>query len=98
MSSWWHGSSMLAKFNAAATTVDFLTKGGKGWSDPFWLAFGMFLLFLAVVYTYIGKAWIRFHGWVYRADRPKRYWLEVIMYYLGGIGLIGLFLYSFNAF
>jgi hypothetical protein len=51
--------------------------------------FGMFLLLLAVVYTYTGKAWIRFHGWVNRAEDPKRYWLEVSAYYLGGIGFIG---------
>ncbi len=71
-------------------------------SDKFWLlkppytlfTFGMFLLFLAVVYTYTGKAWVRFHGWVYRAEEPKRYWLEVAMYYLLGVGLIGLFLYK----
>jgi len=58
------------------------------------LTFGMFLLFLAVVYTYTGKAWIRFHGWVYRAEEPKRYWLEVAMYYLGGVGFVGYFLYK----
>ena len=74
-------------------------------SDPFWLLkppytlldAGMFVLFLAVIYTYTGKAYIRFHGWVYRADEPKRYWLEVVAYYVVGVGLIGLFLYSFNA-
>jgi hypothetical protein len=70
-------------------------------SDSFWflkpefglLTFGTFLLLLAVVYTYTGKAWIRFHGWVNRADEPKRHWSEVAMYYLFGIGFIGLFLY-----
>jgi hypothetical protein len=75
-------------------------------SDPFWflkppytlLDAGMFVLFLAAIYTYTGKAYIRFHGWVYRADEPKRYWLEVVAYYVVGVGLIGLFLYSFNAF
>jgi hypothetical protein len=51
--------------------------------------FGIFLLLLAVVYTYTGKAWIRFHGWVNRAEDPKRYWLEVSAYYLGGIVFIG---------
>jgi hypothetical protein len=57
-------------------------------------AFGMFLLLLAVVYTYTGKAWIRFHSWVYRADEPKRYWLEVATYYLLGVGFVGYFLYK----
>jgi hypothetical protein len=75
-------------------------------SDPFWLlrppytlfTFGMFLLLLAVVYTCTGKAWIRFHGRVYRADEPKRYWLEVVMYYLLGVGFIGLFFCQVHAF
>jgi hypothetical protein len=75
-------------------------------SDPLWLlrppyAFftaGTFVLFLAVVYTYTGKAWIRFHGWVYRVKEPKRYWLEVAMYYLGGFFLIGIFVYEVHAF
>jgi hypothetical protein len=57
-------------------------------------AFGTFLIILAVVYTCTGKAWIRFHGWVNRADEPKRYWLEVAMYYLLGFALIGFHLYK----
>lgn len=58
------------------------------------LVFGMFLFFLGVVYTYTGKAWIRFHGWVYRAEEPKRYWLEVALYYFLGVCFIGYFLYK----
>ncbi len=53
----------------------------------------MFLLLLAVVYTYLGKAWVRFQGWVSRAEEPKRYWSEVITYYLLGGCLIGYFVY-----
>jgi uncharacterized membrane protein len=68
-------------------------------SDLFWFLkppytlfdLGVFLLFLGAVYTYIGKAYVRFSGWVYRADEPKRYWLEVATYYLGGVVCIGLF-------
>jgi hypothetical protein len=64
-------------------------------TPPYTLAiFGMFLLFLAMLYTYTGKAWIRFHGWVYRAEEPKRYWLEVTMYYLGAVVMFGLFWYK----
>jgi len=59
--------------------------------------FGIFVVFLAVVYTRTGKAWIKYNGWVYRADEPKRYWLEVILYYLLGFGCIGLWLYHFVA-
>ena len=72
-------------------------------SDPFWLlkppytliTSGMFILFLAVVYTFIGKAWTRTR-WVYRAGEPKWYWFEVAMCYLVGVGLIGLYLYQAN--
>lgn len=75
-------------------------------SDPFWFlkppytlfTAGMFVLFLAVLYTYTGKAWIRFHGWVYHVKEPNRYWLEVGAYYLVGSGLIGLFLYEVHWF
>ena len=51
----------------------------------------------AIVWTYTGKAWIRFHGWIYRAERPTRFWWEVAMYYLGGLFLIGLYLYKIHA-
>ena len=71
-------------------------------ADPLWLlkrpygffTFGMFLLLLAMVYTYTGKAYVRFQGWVYRAKEPKRYWGEVVTYYLLGAAFIGLFLYE----
>jgi hypothetical protein len=58
------------------------------------LIFGMFLLFLAVVYTYTGKTWIRAGGWVDRAKEPKRHWLTVAVYYLGGVGCIGYSLFT----
>jgi hypothetical protein len=54
-----------------------------------WLVFGCFLLFLGVVYTGMGKAYIRFQGWVYRSEEPKEFRWSVAMYYLGGILLIG---------
>lgn len=71
-------------------------------SNPFWFLkppytlfdAGMFVLCLAVIYTYVGKAWRRGDGWVYRADEPRRYWLEVVTYYFLGVSLIGLFLYA----
>ena len=60
------------------------------------LIFGFIFIFAAVVWTYTGKAWVRFHGWVYRAEKPTRFWWEVAMYYFVGIGLIGYFLYFVN--
>jgi hypothetical protein len=61
------------------------------------LTFGISLIAVAVLYTCTGKAYARFHGWVYRADDPKGYWLEVVGSYLLGLGLIGLWLYE-NSF
>jgi hypothetical protein len=74
-------------------------------SDLFWLlkppytllGFGMFVLFLGVFYTYTGKAYIRFHGWVSRTDEPKRYWLEVVAYFVVGAVFIVIFLYDVHA-
>ena len=54
-----------------------------------WLVFGVFLLLLGVVYTCIGKSYIRFQRWVYRSEDPKEFWWSVAMYYLVGILLIG---------
>lgn len=68
-------------------------------SDPFWILkppytvfdFGIFLLFLAALYTDIGKVYVRYSGWVNRADDPKRYWFNVAAYYLLGAVLIVIF-------
>lgn len=77
-------------------------KGTGFMPDPFWFlrapyslcTFGMFLFFLAGFYMYTGKAYLRFRGWVYREEQPKRYWLEVAMYCLVGLGFIALFFYK----
>ena len=63
----------------------------------YFLIVGMFLIFLGVVYTYTGKAWIRFRGWAYRAEDPRRYWMGVAAYYFCGVGSIGYFLYEVRA-
>lgn len=57
--------------------------------------FGVFRFISIVagaVFTYTGKAWVRFHGWVFRAKEPKWFWWEVALYFLCGVGLIGYFL------
>jgi len=48
---------------------------------------------LGVVWTCTGKARTRFYGWVYRAEEPTQFWWVVAIYYLGGILLVGIFLY-----
>ena len=68
-------------------------------SGPFTLfSFGMVLLVLATVYTFIGRVYVRFSGWVYRADEPKRYRFEIAMYYLAGMVCIVLYLVKVGAF
>jgi hypothetical protein len=71
-------------------------------SDPFWFLKGPYIiftcgaacLFAGIVWTYTGKVWDRYHGWVYRADGPRRFWWEVAAYYLAGVGLIIGFWYK----
>jgi hypothetical protein len=55
------------------------------------LILGCILLSATVVWTYTGRAWVRFYGWVYRAEEPSWFWWEVSFYCLLGVGLIGLF-------
>jgi len=73
-------------------------------SDPYWLlkepygffTFGMFLIFLGLVQTYLGKAWLRGGDWIYRTKEPRRYWLTVGMFYLCGLLSVALFLYQLH--
>jgi hypothetical protein len=37
------------------------------------LVFGICFFFAAVVSTCTGKAWIVYHGWVYRTEEPIRF-------------------------
>jgi hypothetical protein len=74
-------------------------------SDPLWFlkepygffTFGMFLILLGLVQTYMGKAWLRAGGWIYRAKEPTRYWLTVVMYFLCGVLSIVFFLWEAHA-
>jgi hypothetical protein len=69
-----------------------------GWNSPItspylFLALGGVALSAGAIWTCTGKAWIRFHGWVYHAQEPKRFWSEVAMDFLIGVVFIGLFLH-----
>jgi hypothetical protein len=55
----------------------------------FYLFFGYIVCALSVHWTLTGKVWVRFHGWVYRADEPKTFWWNVAMFYIIGLFLIG---------
>jgi hypothetical protein len=58
---------------------------------------GIALIILGVVYTCMGRAYARFHGWVNRADDPKGYWSEVALYFVLGAGLIAYALYLYES-
>jgi hypothetical protein len=69
-------------------------------SDPLWLLrppqvfliLGIASIFAAVVFTRLGKVWVRFGGWVYRAKQPGWFWWDVALYYFIGVCFIGFFL------
>lgn len=60
------------------------------------LIFGTLLCSLAAIWAYMGKAWLRFGGWVYLDKDPKRFWLHIAVHLLLGVGLIGYYLYLTN--
>lgn len=57
------------------------------------LILGVISISAAAVFTCTGKAWVRVHGWVYRAKEPRWFWWEVALYYLVGVWFVGYFLY-----
>ena len=56
------------------------------------LILGVISLSAAVVFTCIGKVWVRLNGWVYRAKEPGWFWWEVALDYVIGLCFIGYFL------
>jgi len=60
--------------------------------------FGMGAIFLAMVYTYIGKVWDHSSGWIQRAKDPKGYWFAIAVHYLLGLGFVAYYLYKIHAF
>ncbi len=60
------------------------------------LTIGMITISCGCFFAYRGRAWTRFHGWVYRAKEPKWFWWQVALYFLCGVGVIGYFLYLVN--
>jgi len=59
-----------------------------------YLLFGFFFIFMGVGWTWTGKIWVRFEGWVYRNERPTEFWLRVVLYYLVGAGFVGYSLFK----
>lgn len=58
------------------------------------LAFGLVMLFLAVVGTCTGEAWGHAGRLIYRAKEPEMFWFLIAAYYLLGAFGIGYFLYK----
>ncbi len=54
--------------------------------------FGVISISAAAVFTYMGKVWVRFNGWVYRDKEPRVFWGEVAILYLIGVVFIGAYL------
>ena len=50
---------------------------------------GILSVSAATVFTCMGKVWIRFSGWLYRAEEPGWFWWNVALYYLIGVFFIG---------
>jgi len=56
------------------------------------LVLGVVSISAAAVFTGMGKVWVRFNGWVHRAEEPRAFWGEVVAYYFVGVCFIGYFL------
>jgi len=70
----------------------------QNWKEPikspyFFLILGLISISASAVFIYMGKVWVRFNGWVYRAEEPGPFWGEVAAYSLVGVGFVGYFLY-----
>jgi RsiW-degrading membrane proteinase PrsW (M82 family) len=50
-----------------------------------YLVFGVWLIFLGVVYTCMGESYEKGYGWIYRSKDPKGFWWSIATYYLMGI-------------
>jgi hypothetical protein len=62
------------------------------------LILGVLAVSAAMVFTYLGRVWVRFNGWVYRDKEAGWFWWEVALDYLIGVFFIGCFLYRVYGF
>jgi hypothetical protein len=58
------------------------------------LILGVISISAAVVFSFSGRVWVRFNGWVYRAKEPRAFWGNVAAYYFVGVCFVGRFLYK----
>jgi len=58
------------------------------------LLIGIVILVMTAVFTLIGETLEPHHGIVYRAEEPKRFWWNIVSYFLASLFFIGLYLYE----
>ena len=55
---------------------------------------GIVLLIMTAVFALSGETLERYGGIVARAKEPKRFWWNIVFYFLAGLFFIGLHLYE----
>jgi hypothetical protein len=92
-----YGSSAQADlYDAGRRTIGFVRKRAlfmRHQMPSLLLIVGIASFLAGIVWTYTGRASVRFHGWVYRAKEPGWFWWEVALYYLCGVALVIYYLY-----
>lgn len=58
-------------------------------SPIFYLICGFIVISAAVYEILSGRAWVRFNGWVYKANEEKTFWWNVAVLLLIGLFLVG---------
>ena len=58
------------------------------------LLIGIVLLVMTAVFTLSGETLERYRGIVYRAKEPKRFWWNIVFYFLATLFFIGLYFYE----
>jgi hypothetical protein len=58
-------------------------------SPYLFLILGVVSFSAAAIFTCMGKVWVRFSGWVYRAEKPGTFWWEVALDCLIAVWFIG---------
>jgi sterol desaturase/sphingolipid hydroxylase (fatty acid hydroxylase superfamily) len=56
------------------------------------LLIGIVLMVLAAVFALAGEAFEPRHGFVCRTEEPKRFWWNVVLFFLSGLFFIGFYI------
>ncbi len=71
-----------------------MSGSNSDWTPYLILIVAAFFVLLGLIWISMGKAWVRFSGWVYRDREPRTFWGEVTMDFLVGIGFIVFCVYE----